>query len=150
MGRVLVTGGAGTIGAAVVRRLIRDPEWEVRVSDQLEAPAWMREACEIHTGDLRDPDEATAAAAGCTHVIHLAAIVGGIGNFHRYPHTLLEVNNGLYNALFRAALEQHVDRFVYVSSSMVFENATSFPTREEDLATTPAPWSAYGFSKLAG
>ena len=34
-----VTGGAGTIGAAVVRRLLRDPAYEVRVSDQREAPA---------------------------------------------------------------------------------------------------------------
>src|SRR4051812_20651457 len=33
---------------------------------------------------------------------------------------------------------------------MVFEDATSFPTKESDLRATPAPWSAYGFSKLAG
>ena len=33
---------------------------------------------------------------------------------------------------------------------MVFERASSFPTREEDLAETPTPRSAYGFSKLAG
>jgi UDP-glucose 4-epimerase len=39
---------------------------------------------------------------------------------------------------------------VYVSSSMVFENATEFPTTEEHVRTCPAPWSAYGFSKLAG
>ena len=52
--RVLVTGGAGTIGAAVVRRLVGDPAWEVRVSDQREAPAWMRESCEVHTGNLLD------------------------------------------------------------------------------------------------
>ena len=53
MSRVLVTGGAGTIGAAVVRRLLSDPGNEVRVSDQRAAPQWMREGCEGHTGDLR-------------------------------------------------------------------------------------------------
>jgi UDP-glucose 4-epimerase len=148
--RVLVTGGAGTIGAAVVRRLAADPDWEVRVSDQREAPAWMREACEVHTGNLLSLDEARKAASGCTHVIHLAAIVGGIANFHKLPHTLLEVNNGLYNAVFRAALDEQVDRLVYVSSSMVFERATQFPTTEEHLLDCPAPRSAYGFSKLAG
>jgi UDP-glucose 4-epimerase len=150
MARVLVTGGAGTIGGAVVRRLIRDPDWEVRVADQREAPAWMREACEVHTGDLLDPREAAAAADGCTHVIHLAAIVGGIGNFHKLPHTLLEVNTGLFNTVFRAALEERVDRLVYVSSSMVFERATEFPTTESHIRDTGIPDSAYGFSKLAG
>ena len=54
--------------------------------------------------------------AGCTHVIHLAAIVGGIANFHRLPHTLTEVNNALYNSVVRAALDRDVERFVYVSS----------------------------------
>jgi len=150
MTRVLVTGGAGTIGAAVVRRLLRGGDFEVRVSDQREPPSWMTADCEVHTGDLRVLDEARAAAGGCTHVIHLAAIVGGIANFHKLPHTLLEVNNALYNGVFRAALEERVERLVYVSSSMVFENATEFPTTEAHVRDCPAPWSAYGFSKLAG
>jgi nucleoside-diphosphate-sugar epimerase len=150
MSRVLVTGGAGTIGAAVVRRLLRDPEWEVRVSDQREAPTWMREGCEIHRGDLRQLDDARTATSGCTHVIHLAAIVGGIANFHKLPHTLTEVNNGLNNAVVRAALDHAVERFVYVSSSMVFEQATQYPTTEEHIWETPMPRSAYGFSKLTG
>ncbi len=110
----------------------------------------MREACEVHTGNLLLLDEARHAVDGCSHVIHLAAIVGGIANFHRLPHTLLEVNNGLYNAVFRAALDVEVERLVYVSSSMVFERAFEFPTRESHLAACPAPHSAYGFSKLAG
>lgn len=150
MSRVLVTGGAGTIGSAVVRRLVSDPDWEVRVSDQREAPDWMRQACEVHTGDLRDLAEAERAVAGCSHVIHLAAIVGGIANFHKLPHTLLQVNTALYNAVFQAALAERTERLVYVSSSMVFERASEFPTTEEHVHEVPAPESAYGFSKLAG
>src|SRR6266536_802897 len=148
MNRVLVTGGAGTIGQAVVRRLLKDPDFEVRVSDQREAPVWMREGCEVHTGDLRSLAEARRAMAGCSHVIHLAAIVGGIANFHKLPHTLTEVNNALYNAVIRAALDQDVERFTYVSSSMVFERAEEFPTSEDYLDRCPTPKSAYGFSKL--
>jgi nucleoside-diphosphate-sugar epimerase len=148
--RALVTGGAGTIGAAVVRRLLEDGRFEVRVSDQRDAPDWMREACEVHTGDLRDLAVARRALDGCERVVHLAAIVGGIANFHRLPYTLLEANNALYNALFRASIEREVERLVYVSSSMVFERASEFPTAEEALDRTLAPRSAYGFSKLAG
>ncbi|HEU4977995.1 MAG TPA: NAD-dependent epimerase/dehydratase family protein [Solirubrobacteraceae bacterium] len=150
MNRVLVTGGVGTIGSAVVRRLLRDPAYEVRVSDQRDAPVWMREGCEVHRGDLRSLEEAREATRGCSHVIHLAAIVGGIANFHKLPHTLTEVNNALYNAVVRAALDHEVERFVYVSSSMVFERATEFPTTEEHILECPMPRSAYGFSKLTG
>src|SRR5829696_10308896 len=146
MTRVLVTGGAGTLGTAVVRRLIRDPDYEVRVSDQRAAPGWMREGCEVHRGDLRVLGEARKALEGCPLVIHLAGIVEG----HDGPHTLTEVNNALSNAAFRAALDEDVERFVYVSSSMVFENASQYPTREDYLPECPTPTSAYGFSKLTG
>jgi UDP-glucose 4-epimerase len=148
--RVLVTGGAGTIGAAVVRRLLRDNGFDVRVSDHRSPPAWIADACEVHTGDLRDVEVAREAAEGCTQIIHLAAIVGGIANFHKLPLTLTQVNNALSGAVVEAAWRLEVERYVYVSSSMVFENATEFPTTEEHVHTCPAPWSAYGFSKLSG
>jgi UDP-glucose 4-epimerase len=150
MQRVLVTGGAGTIGAAVVRRLLAEPDLEVRVSDQRDAPSWMSSACEIHTADLREVGNARDAIAGCDGVVHLAAIVGGIANFHKLPYTLSEVNADLYTAIFHAALEQDLERFLYVSSSMVFERATEFPTTEEHVDACPTPRSAYGFSKLTG
>ena len=134
------------MGAAVVRRLLRDPDYEVRVSDQRAAPGWMREGCEVHRGDLRVLGEARKAFAGCAHVIHLAAIVEGLGN----PHTLTEVNNALSNAVFRAALDEDVARFVYVSSSTVYERAHEFPTPEQHVFDCPPPRSAYGFSKLTG
>ena len=150
MSRVLVTGGAGTIGTAVVKRLLRDPDWEVRIADHREPPAWMREGCEWVDGDLRDLDVARRATAGCTHVIHLAAIVGGIANFHKLPFTLYEVNNALTGATAHAAIDEGVERFTYVSSSMVFENAHEYPTTEAYLPDCPFPTSAYGFSKLSG
>jgi nucleoside-diphosphate-sugar epimerase len=147
---VLVTGGAGTIGSAVVRRLLSDPSFEVRVSDHRPAPTWMREGCEVHQGDLRLQAVALEATSGCSHVIHLAAIVGGIANFHKLPFTLTAVNNALTGAIVTASLEAAIERFVYVSSSMVFERATLFPTTEEHLLECPMPRSAYGFSKLSG
>jgi nucleoside-diphosphate-sugar epimerase len=150
MSRVLVTGGTGTVGAAVVRRLLADPAYEVRVSDRRPAPQWMREGCEVHTGDLRVPRDARAATYGCSRVIHLAALGGGMAGRRRLPHALMEANNALYNAVIRAALGAEVERFVYVSSAAVFERAEMFPTPEDYLADCPTPTSAYGFSKLTG
>jgi len=145
-----VTGGAGTIGGAVVRRLLRDGDWQVRVSDQRLPAEWMRDQVELHTADLRAHESAAEAVDGCSHVIHLAAIVGGIANFHRLPFTLTEANNALTGAVISASLRHGVERLVYVSSSMVFERATEFPTTEAHLRDCPTPRSAYGFSKLAG
>jgi nucleoside-diphosphate-sugar epimerase len=148
--RVLVTGGAGMIGQAIVRALLCDPDYEVRVSDQRECPAWIREGAEVHTGDLRDAAQARAAMTGATHAIHCAAIVGGIANFHRLPYTLTAANAALCSAVIGAALDGGVERFVYISSSMVFERASLFPTPEDHLPDCLPPRSAYGFSKLAG
>lgn len=150
MSRVLVSGGAGTIGAAVVRRLLEDPRFDVRVADHRDPPDWMRQGAEVRIGDLRDPQFAAGALEGCSHVIHLAAIVGGIANFHKLPFTLTLANNALTATLAQEAVRAEVQRFVYVSSSMVFERATEFPTTEEHLLQCPPPRSAYGFSKLAG
>ena len=52
--------------------------------------------------------------------------------------------------MFRAALDEGVTRFTYVSSSMVFERAEEFPTTEAYLDRCPVPRSAYGYSKLTG
>src|SRR6202042_388277 len=118
-------------------------DWEVRVADHRAAPDWMREGCEIAVGDLRDPGEAAASLTGCSHVIHLAAI-GGL------PLTLTQINNALTGSIVQVAIDQGVERFVYITSSTVFERATEFPTTEEHVHECPPPRSAYGFSKLAG
>jgi UDP-glucose 4-epimerase len=149
MSRVLITGGAGALGGAVARRLLGDPAYDVRISDAREAPRWMREGCEIHRGDLRSSQQALAATKGCLHVIHLAC-------FEQHdeqgeaPHALLEYEAALHNAMIRAALDRGVERFVYVSSPLVFERATVFPTPEDHLEECRPPISSRGFARLAG
>jgi UDP-glucose 4-epimerase len=150
MNRVLVTGGVGASAGAIVKRLLGDPAYEVRISDRRGVPQWMREGAEVHGGDLRVVEEARAAMEGCTHVIHLAGLDEGVEAGDCLPLTLMEANNALYNAVIRAAVEQGVERYVYMSSSRVFERATEFPTTEAHLPDCPTPMSAYGFSRLIG
>jgi nucleoside-diphosphate-sugar epimerase len=49
-----------------------------------------------------------------------------------------------------AALDIGLERFVHVSSAVVYERAARFPTPEEHLADCPPPSSALGWSALAG
>jgi nucleoside-diphosphate-sugar epimerase len=111
MSRVLVTGGTGAIGVAVVRRLLADPGYEVRVADRKEAPQWMREGCEVRTGDLREPERAGAAVRGCEYVIHLARPAEDASA----EHSLIAASAALDSTILRAAADHGVRRFVYVS-----------------------------------
>jgi nucleoside-diphosphate-sugar epimerase len=122
--RALVTCGAGTLGAAVVRRLLGDPDFEIRVSDERPAPDWMRESAGIHAGDLREPEEAARAVRGCTHVIHLAHVAG--------PFTQAQVDV----ALLRAAIELRVERFTYAARSTAGEHACRAAHDEAGLPFT--------------
>lgn len=146
----LVTGGCGFIGSEVVRQLLAAGK-KVRVVDNLSKPSSrVPEGVEFRHADLVDPAVARAAMRDVRICINLAAKIGGIGYFHKLPATILSENNLIYSNTFEAAAEAKIERMVFISSSMVFESATSFPSREEDLRAIPPPFTAYGFSKLIG
>lgn len=147
---VVVTGGCGFIGSEVVKKLLARG-YRVRVVDNLSKPeSSIKSGYEFIKGDLTDKKVARETFGGMDICINLAAKIGGIGYFHKYPATILSENNKIYSATFEAAVANKLQRMVYVSSSMVFESAKKFPSREADVAHTLPPVTSYGFSKLIG
>lgn len=124
---------------------------KVRVVDNLSKPeSKVGKDYEFLNLDLTDQKNALRAMDGVDICINMAAKIGGIGYFHKYPATILSENNKIYSATFEAAVKAKIKRMVYISSSMVFESAVKFPSKESDLTKIPPPVSAYGFSKLSG
>jgi nucleoside-diphosphate-sugar epimerase len=83
-----------------------------------------------------------------------AAIIGGISMFHELAYFLLRENELLTAAAFDACL--HVknilpdfQKIVIISSSMVYESTTTWPSKEDEVRNIPPPMSTYGFQKLA-
>jgi len=148
--KILVTGGCGFIGSEVIKKLL-EKGYEVTVADNLSKPeSSVKEGYEFIKIDLTDKQKTEDLFKGVDICVHLAAKIGGIGYFHKYPAWILSENNKIYSSTFEAAVKNKISRMVYISSSMVFENTSIFPSKEEHIVNTPPPSSAYGFSKLIG
>ena len=148
--KVIVTGGCGFIGSEVVAQLVTRG-YEVRVIDDLSKPeSKVAQDYEFIRYDLTTTDRLDEIFRGFDLCVNMAAKIGGIGYFHKYPATILSENNKIYSNTFEAAAKAGVERLVYVSSSMVFESTDRFPSRESDISEIPVPISSYGFSKLVG
>ncbi len=149
--RFVVTGGVGFIGSEVVRQLLEKGEDVTIIDDLSKKHHVIPKDCKLIKLDLTgNKAEVAGAFKGADICINLAAKIGGIGYFHKYPAYILNENNKIYSNTFEAAVDAGIKRMVYISSSMVFENTKRFPSKEADLFRIPAPVTAYGFSKLVG
>ena len=104
-------------------------------------------------GDVQNTQLVTELLADCDHFIAGAALIGGISYFHTYAYDLLAQNERIIASSVDAAIAAHRDgtlkKVTYLSSSMVFESTTTWPSREGDERKIPPPLSSYGFQKLA-
>jgi UDP-glucose 4-epimerase len=135
LGRVLVTGGAGTIGSNLVDLLVREGASEVRVLDDFtrgrrENLAWAvaNGPVRVIEGDIRDAAAVRSATEGAELVFHLAAI--RITQCAQEPRLANEVLvDGTFNVI-EAAAQCGVRKVVASSSASVYGLAESFPTSE--------------------
>jgi nucleoside-diphosphate-sugar epimerase len=153
--KILVTGAAGFIGEYLVRELCTAGHEVVGLDDFSkygERPCFRHPRYELRRGDARDVELLRELLHGCDQFVAGAAKVGGIAYFHRFAYDLLAENFRITAAAFDAAIEAHrqgaLRKITVLSSSMVYENTTVFPTPEGEERRCPPPSSTYGFSKL--
>jgi nucleoside-diphosphate-sugar epimerase len=156
--RILVTGAAGFICGYLVPELL-DAGHEVVGLDNFSKYGPIAKSYDDHPryrfveGDAKDVALLTELARDCDQVVAAAAMIGGISYFHEFAYDLLAENERILAATFDAAIDArrtgHLERIVVISSSMVFESTTVFPTPEGAQLTSPPPRSTYGFQKLA-
>jgi UDP-glucose 4-epimerase len=141
--RVLVTGGSGFVGRALVSRLAARGD-EVRVVDLRPFPDPRVDAL---VGDLRDPATVEAAlAAGVDAVVHLAAVTSVLRS-KEAPHEVFTTNVVATELLLERCRTLGVGRFVLASSNAVVGDVGR---RTIDETLPLAPLTPYGATKAAG
>jgi nucleoside-diphosphate-sugar epimerase len=156
--KVLVSGSAGFIGGYVVEDLLAKGYSVVGI-DNFSKYGKVSKSYDNHPnytlveGDCRDVELMTSLLADCDHFIAGAALIGGISYFHTYAYDLLATNERIIAASCDAAIRAHragrLRKVTYLSSSMVFESASEWPSAEGQQREIPPPRSSYGFQKLA-
>jgi nucleoside-diphosphate-sugar epimerase len=155
---VLVTGSAGFIGGYVVEELLKKGYHVIGVDNYSKYGKVVKSYdnnpnYEFFQADVRDTELLTELAMRSNHMIAGAAMIGGISYFHAFAYDLLATNERIMASTCDAAIAAHekgaLQKVTYISSSMVFESATSWPSFEGQERQIPPPLSSYGFQKLA-
>lgn len=156
--KILVTGSAGFIAGYLVEELLNHGH-EVVGIDNFSKYGKVRKSYDNHPkykfyeGDVKDINLMKELIEDCDQIVAAAAMIGGISLFHEYAYDLLAENERIIASTFDAAIwafkYKKLKKINVMSSSMVFEKATVFPTPEGEQFKCPPPLSTYGFQKLS-
>ena len=156
--RVLITGAGGFIAGYLIPELLASGHEVVGLDNESKYGPVRRSfdgdaRYRFVQGDAKDADLLARLASDCDQFVAAAAMIGGIAYFHDFAYDLIAENERITAASFDAAIAarraSRLERIVVMSSAMVFESATVFPTPEGSERKSPPPRSTYGFQKLA-
>ena len=156
--KILVTGSAGFIAGYLVEELLSHGH-EVTGIDNFYKYGKTEKSYDIHPqykfveGDAKDTNLLKELIEDCDQIVAGAAIIGGISLFHEFAYDLLAENEKIIASTFDAAIwafkHKKLRKVNVMSSSMVFENTSVYPTPEGEQLRCPPPSSTYGFQKLS-
>ncbi|HLD21847.1 MAG TPA: NAD(P)-dependent oxidoreductase [Patescibacteria group bacterium] len=156
--KILVTGAAGFIMGYTIEELLKQGH-EIIGIDNYSKYGRIKKSYDTNPhytfveGDAKDVALLKKCIVDCDQVIAAAAMIGGISYFHEFAYDLLAENERITASTFDAAIWAHknhkLQKINILSSSMVFESATTFPSKEGDQSNCPPPQSTYGFQKLS-
>lgn len=156
--KILVTGSAGFIGGYLVQELL-DNGHEVIGIDNYSKYGKVEKSYDNHPhyrfveGDVKDVGLMKELLSDCDQLVAIAAVIGGISLFHSLAYDLLAENERITASTFDAAIwaykSRKLQKINVLSSSMVFESTSTYPTPEGEQLICPPPLSTYGFQKLA-
>ena len=138
LGRILVTGGSGFVGANLVTTLL-DRGYRVRSFDRAPSPLPAQPGLEVLRGDICDRDVVAAAVDGIDTVFHTAALIellGGASVTEEYRQRSFAVNVEGTKNLLHAAQAAGVKRFVYTASNSVVMGGKPITGGDETLPYT--------------
>ena len=156
--KILITGSAGFIAGYLVEDLLKHGHIVYGI-DNYSKYGKVEKSYDSHPnyhfieGDAKDVALMKNLVEECDQMIALAAMIGGLSLFHEYAYDLLAENERIIASTFDAAIwalkNRNLKKINVLSSSMVFESTTHYPTEEGEQLLCPPPLSTYGFQKLA-
>lgn len=154
--KVLVTGGTGFLGSALVRQLVKE-KYRVRVFDNdfrgsVKKLGDIQDKFEFAKGDIRDLPAVRKAIRGVDSVVQMA-FINGTEFFYSIPEVVLDVGvKGIVNVI-DGCVKEKIRDFIFVSSSEVYQNPPVIPTPEHVRMIIPDPLNSrysYAGGKIIG
>ncbi|KAF8531914.1 epimerase-domain-containing protein [Gautieria morchelliformis] len=141
---ILVTGGSGLVGQGI--KYVIDTEPEGSRFGRRAGEQWI--FVRSSEGDLRKPEDAKRLFEkyNPTHVIHLAAIVGGLFINMASNLTFLQSNIAINSNVLQAAHDAHTQKVISCLSTCVFPDKVSYPLDETKIHLGPPHPSNFGYS----
>lgn len=159
MKKIVLTGSQGFIGSYICNELLNNGYKVIGIDNyqkygKISRPHDNHPNFKLYNIDVLSSKFLDIIDKECPNMIIAgAAMIGGISYFHKFAYDLLATNERILAQTFDAAIKGHkegyLERIIVLSSSMVFEETTLYPTPEDEIKKCPPPSSTYGFQKLA-